>query len=92
MSKVVFGACARSLDMSRLTPAWHSWKCALQHGRGKYLLSVRVGVLSLPQEQLIDVFKSVGQVVGFRWVFHSVLCSQNLTPLQARFRQGDRKT
>lgn len=55
-------------------PMVYSRKCALQHGRGKsfHLLSVP-RVLSSPQEQLIDVFKSVGQVVGFRCDSHPLL-------------------
>ncbi|KAG1861207.1 hinge domain of cleavage stimulation factor subunit 2-domain-containing protein [Suillus subalutaceus] len=55
MSKVVFGMCTLNVAMLLLTSSSLQWEMSpTTWGR---------------KEQLIDVFKSVGQVVGFRLVF-----------------------
>ena len=79
MSKVVFGTLVLFSLLVSLMFSWHSWKCALQHGRGKcfFFQFLSAPVLSPLQEQLIDVFKSVGHVVGFRCDAHSVLFFQS---------------
>jgi hypothetical protein len=63
---VVSNRAQRSLDES---PAVNpSRECTLSHGRSASPLSTSFSRVqrSLVKEQLIDVFKSVGQVVGFR--------------------------
>lgn len=74
MSKVVFGQFPvphRPLRSTHSSLA--SRKCPIQHGRGTsplQILPTRTHPYSpeTAQDQLIDVFKSVGQVVGFRCV------------------------